>query len=374
MPLGGQQALVLVLAVEVDERLPDLAEHRDRRRRSVDEDPAGSRGADLAPHDEPRLPRHRAPCASRSASSGAVRAARRPPRPRRGRRRRARAPLSPRSPARQTEGVDDDRLAGAGLAGEDVQAPRRIRREGPRSSRGCGCAASSAWGSLGEAVTGRARIPRSALVGLGRWRVLAPCGACPPSRASTRPVSTSGRSSSAPAPWRSSCSFVLAGVLGRLVGDHRRAVARRSGAPQRETDAFLERFKKGGGLAAIQDATATLTAQPRSPTCSAPRSGRSRSTRPRREAPTPATVEALDRVLRKSASVQITELERSLGLSRDDGGRHAVHRAVRHGVGDHERLPRIGVTRHGLARRRTPPGSPRRSSPPPRGWPPRSPR
>ena len=34
------------------------------------------------------------------------------------------------------------------------------------------------------------------------------------------------------------------------------------GRAQRESDAFLERFKKGGGLAAIQDATATLVASP----------------------------------------------------------------------------------------------------------------
>jgi biopolymer transport protein TolQ len=43
---------------------------------------------------------------------------------------------------------------------------------------------------------------------------------------------------------------------------------------QRESDVFLERFRKGGGLASIQDATAALTASP-SPACSAPRSARS---------------------------------------------------------------------------------------------------
>src|SRR5262245_18475622 len=34
------------------------------------------------------------------------------------------------------------------------------------------------------------------------------------------------------------------------------------GRAQRESDVFLERFKKGGGLASIQDATAALVASP----------------------------------------------------------------------------------------------------------------
>ncbi len=81
-----------------------------------------------------------------------------------------------------------------------------------------------------------------------------------------------------------------------------------------ESAAFLERFQKGGGLAAIQDETQTLRG---SPLAGIFRAGfREISLNP----PPPGTpfegaaVEALDRVARKSASVQLTELERSLGF------------------------------------------------------------
>jgi biopolymer transport protein TolQ len=80
-----------------------------------------------------------------------------------------------------------------------------------------------------------------------------------------------------------------------------------------ESERFLERFKKGGGLAAIQDATASLQASPlvhlfraafREISLNPPAPGGA----------DPATIEALDRVLRKNASVQVTELEKSLGF------------------------------------------------------------
>jgi biopolymer transport protein TolQ len=82
---------------------------------------------------------------------------------------------------------------------------------------------------------------------------------------------------------------------------------------QRESDVFLDRFKKGGGLAAIQDATATLQA---SPLAHLFRAGfREISLNPPpADGANPETVSALDRVLRKHASVQVTELERSLGF------------------------------------------------------------
>ena len=80
-----------------------------------------------------------------------------------------------------------------------------------------------------------------------------------------------------------------------------------------ESERFLERFRKGGGLASIQDATASLQASPlahlfraafREISLNPPVSG----------AADPATIEALDRVLSKNTSVQVTELERSLGF------------------------------------------------------------
>lgn len=83
---------------------------------------------------------------------------------------------------------------------------------------------------------------------------------------------------------------------------------------ERESEAFLEKFSAGGGLAAIQDATQTLR---RSPIASIFRAGFreiSLNPPPAGIATDAASLEALDRVLRKNASVQVTELERSLGL------------------------------------------------------------
>ena len=82
---------------------------------------------------------------------------------------------------------------------------------------------------------------------------------------------------------------------------------------QRESYTFLDRFKKGGGLAAIQDATVTLHESPLAHLFRAAFREISLNPPPQ-EGADPATVSALDRVLRKNASVQVTELERSLGF------------------------------------------------------------
>jgi biopolymer transport protein TolQ len=82
---------------------------------------------------------------------------------------------------------------------------------------------------------------------------------------------------------------------------------------ERETDRFLDRFKRGGGLAAIQDATAAMSASPLAHLFRAAFREISLNPPPP-EGPDPTTIEALDRVLRKHASVQVTELERSLGF------------------------------------------------------------
>jgi len=81
----------------------------------------------------------------------------------------------------------------------------------------------------------------------------------------------------------------------------------------RESETFLDRFKKGGGLAAIQDATASLGASPLAHLFRAAFREISLNPPPSTGAD-PNTIEALDRVLRKNASVQITELERSLAF------------------------------------------------------------
>jgi biopolymer transport protein TolQ len=82
---------------------------------------------------------------------------------------------------------------------------------------------------------------------------------------------------------------------------------------QRESDLFLDRFKKGGGLASIQDATATLTASPLAGLFRAAFREISLNP-PAGEAADAGTIGALDRVLRKNTSVQVTELEKSLGF------------------------------------------------------------
>ena len=82
---------------------------------------------------------------------------------------------------------------------------------------------------------------------------------------------------------------------------------------QRESDVFLERFKKGGGLASIQDATAGLTWSPLAGLFRAAFREISLNP-PAGEVADAATIGALDRVLRKNISVQVTDLEKSLGF------------------------------------------------------------
>jgi biopolymer transport protein TolQ len=94
-----------------------------------------------------------------------------------------------------------------------------------------------------------------------------------------------------------------------IIGERWRAFGR----VQRESEVFLERFKKGGGLAAIQDATATLRATPLVHLFRAAFREISLNPPPN-EGADALTIESLDRVLRKNASVQVTELERSLSF------------------------------------------------------------
>ncbi len=80
-----------------------------------------------------------------------------------------------------------------------------------------------------------------------------------------------------------------------------------------ETDAFLDRFHQGGGLASIQDETSELKW---SPVAEVFRAGfREISLNPVGEGTVHGeSLEAVDRMLRKSSGVQLTELERSLGF------------------------------------------------------------
>jgi biopolymer transport protein TolQ len=109
--------------------------------------------------------------------------------------------------------------------------------------------------------------------------------------------------------------FVLLVLLGfsvaswAIMAERRRAFGR----AQRESAIFLERFRKGGGLAAIQDATASLSSSPLAHLFRAAFREISLNPPPPQGAD-PETIGALDRVLRKNASAQVTDLERSLGF------------------------------------------------------------
>jgi biopolymer transport protein TolQ len=89
---------------------------------------------------------------------------------------------------------------------------------------------------------------------------------------------------------------------------------RRFRRAEEETRRFLHRFHQGGGLAAIQDDTKNLRW---SPVADVFRAGfREISLNPPAEsgAARSESLATVDRMLRKSASVQTTELERSLGF------------------------------------------------------------
>jgi len=80
---------------------------------------------------------------------------------------------------------------------------------------------------------------------------------------------------------------------------------------ERESDAFSARFREGGPLATIQPDAARLS---NSPVADVFRAGLREITLNPGDQFDGSSVEALDRMLRKSASVQITRLERSLGF------------------------------------------------------------
>jgi biopolymer transport protein TolQ len=85
-------------------------------------------------------------------------------------------------------------------------------------------------------------------------------------------------------------------------------------AAERESETFLAHFREGDGLAGIHDATASLR---HSPVADVFRSGFreiSLNPPPTGEALDARSLEPLECVLRKSSSVQLSELERSLGF------------------------------------------------------------
>lgn len=83
---------------------------------------------------------------------------------------------------------------------------------------------------------------------------------------------------------------------------------------EKESDLFLEQFRKGGGLAAIHDATATLRESPLAAVFRAGFREISLNPPPSGQPITGEGLEALDRMLRKSALVESARLERSLGF------------------------------------------------------------
>jgi len=110
--------------------------------------------------------------------------------------------------------------------------------------------------------------------------------------------------------------FVLLVLAGFSIASWAIMAERRRRFKRAETDSrsFLERFHEGGGLAAIQDETKQLQW---SPVADIYRAGfREISLNPQSDGGgiRGESLEAVDRVLRKSAVVQTTDLERSLGF------------------------------------------------------------
>lgn len=85
-------------------------------------------------------------------------------------------------------------------------------------------------------------------------------------------------------------------------------------AAERESTVFLDKFRKGDGLAAIHDGTASLSNSPVADVFRAGFREISLNPPPNGGAIESTSLEALERVLRKSSSVQLSELERSLGF------------------------------------------------------------
>ena len=85
-------------------------------------------------------------------------------------------------------------------------------------------------------------------------------------------------------------------------------------AAERESALFLDEFRKGDGLATIHDATASLSNSPVADVFRAGFREISLNPPPGGGAMESTSLEALSRVLRKNSSVQLTELERSLGF------------------------------------------------------------
>jgi biopolymer transport protein TolQ len=106
------------------------------------------------------------------------------------------------------------------------------------------------------------------------------------------------------------CVLALFSVVSWAIIAERWRTFRRA---EQESDAFLERFHRGGGLSAIKDDVRALDRSPlaqvffagfREISLNPPAAG----------TPTGDDLDALDRLLRKSASVQGSRLERSLGF------------------------------------------------------------
>ena len=109
-----EQRLVLVLAVELDEAAGQLLERAGGRERAVDERAAAPLRGDLAA-DEQLL----AAALEDGLDGGGVLAG-------------ADEVARGAAAEQQSDGLDENRLAGAGLAGQDVEARARTR---PRPSR-----------------------------------------------------------------------------------------------------------------------------------------------------------------------------------------------------------------------------------------------
>ncbi len=118
-----EQPVLLELALDLDQKVADLAHQPDARRRVGDEGAAAPVGAEDAAQHERAVRRHRLqPMLGEEGPDGVIGRQREFSRNHRLRRAAPHQPAFRPHPEGEAEGVEQDRFAGAGLAGEDAQA------------------------------------------------------------------------------------------------------------------------------------------------------------------------------------------------------------------------------------------------------------
>ncbi len=266
----------------------------------------------------------------------------------------------------QADGLDEDRLARAGLAGQDVEAAARTRPRRPRSPQGCGCGGSAACGRNFH------RIIRLTAF----WtRATLPCLRCPSgalpmlSEASLHTLGTlvlalQVQEGAAPlagsgnvielvretGPVNQAVLVILVLLSDRVVGHHPA-----EGAGRIASIAAAERARSStssAGAAKFSEVQAVCPSLPASPLVGVFQAGYAElnaqfrltgaasPANPGAPAPRPIlkSLAAVDRALLRASAVGGEQAREAGDVPGDHRQRGAVHRALRHGVGHHDHL------------------------------------